>query len=269
VDKRRFRSTDEIVPHSKHVKAFQKVIDRYVKENGIDPYGNRKGYFTVCDVAIKKGSGTASLGLDRFWVLVEGPDPDDPAEARLLELKQARPSALTGLVPPQAERDGDDADEAETAVRAQQVHLVGGDPLYGKAEIEGQLFVVGERSPFEDEIDVAALDAKAMATYADVCGRALAQPHARSDQDTGVMGWRGTPRSSSSAPSSPTCSSATSCSSPRSPPAAPSATGRRSRRTTPAARSTSRGWSRRRRREHARDRRRRYLSGPSPCTAPR
>ena len=186
VDKRRFRSTEEIVPHSKHVGAFQKVVDAYVKENGIDPYGNRDGYFSVCDVAIKKGSGTASLGLDRFWVLVEGPDSDDPAEARVLELKQARPSALTGLVPPSADAD-EDADEAESTVRAQQVHLVGGDPFYGRAEIEDQLFVVQERSPFKDDVDVEDLDADGLATYADLCGRALAQPHARSDEDTGVM----------------------------------------------------------------------------------
>jgi uncharacterized protein (DUF2252 family) len=186
VAKGRFRSTEEIVPHSKHVGAFQEVVDRYVEANGIEVYGQRAGYFTVCDVAIKKGSGTASLGLDRFWVLLEGPDPDDPSEARLLEFKQARASALTGLVPPQADREADD-DEAQTVVRAQQVHLVGGDPFYGKAEIDGQLFVARERSPFKDDVDVEDLSEKGMTTYADICGRALAQPHARSDEDTGVM----------------------------------------------------------------------------------
>ena len=185
VDKGRFLSTEEIVPHSKHIEAFQKVVDGYVKENDLDVPSGRDGYFTVCDVAIKKGSGTASLGLDRFWVLVEGPDPDDPSEARLLEMKQARPSALTGLVPPQADRD-DDSDEAETIVRAQQVHLVGGDPFYGRAEIEGELFLVRERSPFKDDVDVEDLDEDEMVVYADICGRALAQPHARSDKAEGV-----------------------------------------------------------------------------------
>jgi uncharacterized protein (DUF2252 family) len=185
VEKGRFRSTEEIVPHSKHREAFQEVIDGYVEDNEVEVYGQRDGYFTVCDVAVKKGSGTASLGLDRFWVLVEGPDPDDPAEARILEMKQARPSALRGLVPPQADRDSD-SDEAETVVRAQQVHLVGGDPFYGRAEIEDQLFLVRERSPFKDDIDVEDLDEDEMATYADICGRALAQPHARSDEHTGI-----------------------------------------------------------------------------------
>ena len=85
VDKRRFRSTEEVVPHSKHVDAFQKAVDAYVEDNGIEIYGQRDGYFDVCDVAIKKGSGTASLGLDRFWVLVEGPDPDDPADWEYLQ----------------------------------------------------------------------------------------------------------------------------------------------------------------------------------------
>ena len=44
-----------------------------------------------------------------------------------------------------------------------------------------------ERSPFKDDVDVEDLDEDAMETYADLCGRALAQPHARSDDDTGVM----------------------------------------------------------------------------------
>ena len=186
-EKGRFRPTEEIVPHSAHKADFQKVIDRYVKENGIEPVDGRKGFFTVRDVAIKKGSGTASLGLDRFWVLVEGPTEALETDV-LLELKQARRSALRGLVPPQSIPDGADAgDEAEQIVAAQHVHLVGGDPFYGRVDIDDQPFLVRERSPYKDEVDLEGLDADGLRAYASICGKALAQPHARSDEDTGVM----------------------------------------------------------------------------------
>lgn len=37
---------------------------------------------------------------------------------------------------------------------------------------------------------MGGLDGDGLRAYAAVCGKALAQPHARSDEDTGVMeGW--------------------------------------------------------------------------------
>lgn len=143
----RFTSTDEAVPHSAHCEAFQGVVDRYVEENGVEPVHGRDGYFTVRDGAVKKGSGTASLGLDRLWALVEGPDPDDVGRGVVLELKQARRSAL-----------------------------VGGDRLYGRAEVEGVPFLVRERSPLKAELDVGGLDEDGLRAYAAVCGRRSPSP---------------------------------------------------------------------------------------------
>lgn len=183
----RFRPSRKRVPHSSHVAAFQKVVDRYIKDNDLGDVPRPKSFFRVLDVARRKGSGTASLGLDRFWVLVEGWDPD-PARSVVLEFKQARRSALHGLVPANdftsEERD---EESARRIVTAHEVHLVGGDPLYGFAEIDGRSFLVRERSPYKDEIEVAELDLDEMIEYAHVCGQALAQPHARSDAETGIM----------------------------------------------------------------------------------
>ena len=181
----RFKSTEEIVPHSAHKEAFSDALADYAKDVTVD--GNREGFFTICDVAIKKGSGTASLGLDRFWVLVEGPQADDRTQNVLLELKQARPSALRGLVPPSAQDKLEGDDEAEQVARAQRIHLVGGDPFYGTVTLDDRPFIVRERSPLKDDIDLEDLDEDTFMVYADVCGRALAQPHARSDEDTGIL----------------------------------------------------------------------------------
>lgn len=196
LDKGRFRPTAEIVPLSSQVERFQEVIDRYREESEIG-VSSRAGHFEVKDVAVKKGSGTASLGLDRYYVLIDGPS-EDPADDLVLELKQARRSALAGLVPPAGDEgeEGEEGDggarddatgEAARIVTSQQVHLVGGDPYFGRTELDGTSLLVRERSPFKEEIDLDDLDAGELREYAGICGRVLAQAHARSDADTGVQ----------------------------------------------------------------------------------
>lgn len=180
--RRRFRPTEEIVPISSRVDDFQAIVDAYVKDSDIEVNG-RAGEFRVKDVAEKHGSGTASLGLARYFVLIAGPD-DDGSEDIVLEMKRARRSALDGLAPT-AQEEHEDA-EAGRVVTAQAVHLVGGDPFYGKAEIEGESHLVRERSPFKEEMDLDDLSKKGWRRYAFECGRALAQAHALADEDTGL-----------------------------------------------------------------------------------
>ncbi len=177
LDRCRFMPSEKIVPVSSRIDEFQGVIDTYRKTNTIGGAARPKDFFIVRDVAIKKGSGTASLGLDRYFVLLEGwGDGDD--RCVVLEMKQTRRSSLYGLVP---ENDFETSDQVKAIVAAQEIHLVGGDPFYGCAKIEGKSFLVRERSPFKDDVDVDDLDPDGMAEYAAICGAALAQTHARSD----------------------------------------------------------------------------------------
>lgn len=183
----RFRSSRKRVAHSSHVEQFQQAVDRYVTDNDLGAVQRPDDFFQVLDVARKKKSGTGSMGLDRYWVLVQGWSPE-PEDSVVLELKQARRSALYGLVPRSdlAEQGGSEA-QGRRIVTAQQVHLVNGDPLYGFVEMDGTSFLVRERSPVKYEVDTSDLDLDELVTYAGICGQALAQPHARSDEETGIM----------------------------------------------------------------------------------
>lgn len=178
-----FRATDEIVPISGRVAEFGEIVDRYVKENDLGE-NLRAGHFHVKDVATKKKSGTASLGLDRYFVLVEGPG-DGVGDDLVLEFKKARVSALTGLAPqpPDGAVDG----KADRIVLAHRIQLVGGDPYYGIATIDDDSYMVRERSPVKDDMDLDDLDRDQLEAYADICGQTLAQAHARSDEDTGIL----------------------------------------------------------------------------------
>lgn len=173
---RGFRADEELVPLSSRRDEFQEVLDRFVHDNDID-VPDRAGEMRVKDVAIRKGQGTASLGLVRYYLMIEGPR-GDATDDLILELKQARRSALAGLVPPSEFRfDG----QGDRIAHAQGVQLVRGDVFYGNVEFEGLSFMVRERAPFRDDIDLDALSKKQWRRYAAICGRTLAHSHALSD----------------------------------------------------------------------------------------
>jgi uncharacterized protein (DUF2252 family) len=181
----RFLPEERIEPRNDLVSSLQPVVDAYAASLGGPARSD--GFFQVRDVALRHGGGTASQGLARFWVLLEGPSPD-PTDDVIIELKMARRSALYGLVPATA---FDARTSAERIALAHHEFLVDGDALYGAAEIEGRSFVVRERSPMKVNISVAGFGAEELIAYADVCGRALAQTHARSEShvvDVGVDG---------------------------------------------------------------------------------
>lgn len=174
----RFIHTDEVIPHSTEIDKFQAIVDEYAAQVELTSALSAT-HFKVKDVAIKEGSGTASLGLSRYWVLIEGPT-DAITNDIILEIKQARTSAMAGLVPTE---NLSMAAGAARVVQAHNVHVVGGDPYYGYATIDETSFLVRERSPFKTRIKLDNLDDDGFVEYARICGYTLSQAHARSDED--------------------------------------------------------------------------------------
>lgn len=173
---RGFRANDELQPVSSKIDVFQKAINDLAEANGLD-VPDRSPELKVKDVCIRHGQGTASLGLPRYYVLLEGPSKDATDDI-IVEFKAARASALHRLTPPS---DFDPGSKAERIAHGQKVQLAHGDVFYGAVEIEGESFMSRERAPFRDDIDLDKLSKKTWRAYAHVCGEALAQAHALSD----------------------------------------------------------------------------------------
>jgi uncharacterized protein (DUF2252 family) len=173
---RNFRSTDELQPLSGEKEKFQEAIHELAESKGID-VPERAGELKVKDVCVRHGQGTASLGLPRYYVLIEGPSKDATDDI-IIEFKRARRSALTGLTPPSDFGAGGKADRIE---HGQSVQLAHGDVFYGSVQIDDKSFMSRERAPFRDDIDLEELSFKTWKKYASACGAALAQAHARSD----------------------------------------------------------------------------------------
>jgi uncharacterized protein (DUF2252 family) len=173
---RGFRSSRKLVPQSRRIEEFQDLVDRMVEENALE-VPPRAGAMRVKDVAVRVGQGTASLGLTRYYVLLEGPEADGTDDL-ILELKQARRSALAGLAPPtEFGVDG----TGERITEAARVQLVNGDAFFGHVEFEGMSFMTRERSPYKNEIDLGDLSTSEWGDYARLCGQTLAHAHALSD----------------------------------------------------------------------------------------
>ncbi|MDQ2756032.1 MAG: DUF2252 domain-containing protein [Actinomycetota bacterium] len=172
-----FRADDEHVPVTHRVPEFQEALLCLVRDHDVE-VPERAGALRVKDVCQRLGQGTASLGLPRYYLKVEGPRQDG-SDDLIIEFKHARRSALEGLTPPSDfVVDGD----AGRISHAQAVLLVGGDRFYGAVEVDGLSFMVRERAPFRDDIDLDDLSGKQWRTYARICGQSLAQAHALSDE---------------------------------------------------------------------------------------
>ncbi|MCM0620776.1 DUF2252 domain-containing protein [Nocardioides bruguierae] len=180
--RRRFRADDEHVPISSRTEEFQALFEQFIADNDIElpdrALSGETGALKVKDVCQRLGQGTASLGLPRYYLLLEGPAADG-SDDLIIEFKQARRSALAGLAPPsEYVMDG----SAERITHAQGVHLVRGDRFYGAIELDGKSFMVRERAPYRGDIDLDDLSKKEWRKYARTCGASLAQSHALSDE---------------------------------------------------------------------------------------
>jgi uncharacterized protein (DUF2252 family) len=102
----------------------------------------------------------------------------------ILEFKQAIASCValanSGALPPQAYGQH----EGQRIARTQKAQLLHTDRLVGYTSVGGMAFHVHEKSPFDADFELAAIDGvEELITAARYLGMALASAHALADQD--------------------------------------------------------------------------------------
>ncbi|AGP35094.1 hypothetical protein SCE1572_11570 [Sorangium cellulosum So0157-2] len=144
-------------------------------------------YFAVKSVAQRLHSGIGSLGVTRYYVLIEGPTAGQDDD-RLLDVKaQGAPSAFAGIAAAavsqtSAASGGNHATRTVLAYKALGYRV---DDLLGWMTLsDGQSYSVRERSPYKDTFDTASLSTMTRFTnLAQQWGEILATQHARADDD--------------------------------------------------------------------------------------
>jgi uncharacterized protein (DUF2252 family) len=140
-------------------------------------------YFRILDVARRLGAGTGSLGVTRYYLLVEG-SSDDIDDDVILDVKQqVGPTPLSFLAGERPSYDSAFADHAHRHAVAMKALSVDTDDHLGWLRAMGTDFSVRERSPAKDDLDVSHLSAAKLENVAADWGTALAAAHARSDRD--------------------------------------------------------------------------------------
>ena len=125
-------------------------------------------FFTVLDVVRRIGSGIGSYGVDRFYVLLKGHDmslEEDQADVRapvILDVKYEPESAVSRIldeVDPLIKAWYGDIfqSEADRAAQAQRRLTSYTDPYVGFLEIDGNDFIVRQRSPYKSTFDLDKL----------------------------------------------------------------------------------------------------------------
>lgn len=148
-------------------------------------------FYAVKDVRQKLGSGVGSLGKLRYYVLVEG-GSSSTSDDVILEFKQESGSAVAQIVPGHLPASAYGSHEGQRVARSAKAHLLNADVLVGWTTVSGRPFYVHEKSPYQEDFDVAALTSGGkLDTAAVYVGQALASAHALADQDydASVVGY--------------------------------------------------------------------------------
>ncbi len=117
----------------------------------------RPEFFRVVDVA-RRIAGTGSLGVERYMVLIEG--KGSPDGCHLIDIKQARPSALVTPLKRRNIRQAEMGDEARRVVEVQQRMQAASDAFLQPVMLEDKPFVLKELQPEDDRVDIAAWSGK-------------------------------------------------------------------------------------------------------------
>ncbi|WP_174557052.1 DUF2252 domain-containing protein [Nocardia jejuensis] len=139
--------------------------------------------YSVSDIAFRI-VGTGSVGLHTYLALLHG----NGDEVVVLQIKQARPSALTPYLPAQQQRhEGERIVQGARAVQAETDILLGWTTM----ELNGERlpFIVRQFRNLKGDIDVSALDSDHLDDYGRLAGALLARAHTRSVDPRLIAGY--------------------------------------------------------------------------------
>ena len=122
-------------------------------------------FFTVLDVARRVGSGIGSYGVDRFFVLLKGEDllldAGNDGPSVILDVKFEPVSAVSRILEDKPDTQAWYGhmfiNESDRAAQAQKRLTSYTDPYVGYLVIDGDSYIVRQRSPYKNDFDYDTL----------------------------------------------------------------------------------------------------------------
>ncbi len=167
--------------------AWEEYLGVLGRERELEPH-----FFRIKDMAVKKGSGTASIGLDRYYLLIEGGGAADAMDDVVLEVKEARVPVPAYFLPYREEFWREFGHQGRRVAATQQAMHHEADPFLGYLTFGGKQYYIRERSPYKKKLKLSDLEGKKDFLEAlEIMGRITAKAHARADADVenGVLAY--------------------------------------------------------------------------------
>ncbi|ASK62655.1 hypothetical protein CFK37_11090 [Virgibacillus phasianinus] len=142
----------------------------------------RDGFYRIKDVVKKLGAGTGSIGLLRYYILIDGHRDGDGGDL-VLEAKEARTPAPNHFFPYDELFSDEVINQGKRVITAQKAMQYLEDPYLGYFSIGNHDFYVRENSPYDEAVDPNDLmEAENMESTVEVMGKVTAKAHARADE---------------------------------------------------------------------------------------
>ncbi|MEK3674989.1 MULTISPECIES: DUF2252 domain-containing protein [unclassified Paenibacillus] len=141
-------------------------------------------HFRIKDIAVKRGSGTASIGLDRYYILIEGGMEQAGTDDTVLEVKEVRVPVPAYFLPYSDSFWQSFAHQGKRVSATQQAMHHKADPYLGFLTMDGREFYVRERSPYKKSLKLENIaDMDELTAVIQQMGSLTAKMHARADAD--------------------------------------------------------------------------------------
>ncbi|ASN04658.1 DUF2252 domain-containing protein [Virgibacillus necropolis] len=142
----------------------------------------REGFYKIKDVVKKLGAGTGSIGLQRYYILIDGHEDGEDGDL-VLEAKEARTPAPNHFFPYDELFSDDSPHHGKRVIIAQKAMQYLVDPYLGYFSIGDHDFYVRENSPYNEGVDPSELmDNEGMESTVELMGKVTAKAHARADE---------------------------------------------------------------------------------------
>ncbi|MFC4401687.1 DUF2252 domain-containing protein [Gracilibacillus xinjiangensis] len=143
-----------------------------------------EAHYQIKDIVRKLGSGVASTGLKRYYVLIEGTNNNETLDDIILEVKEARPAIPAYFVEYNQSFWEQYAHQGKRVIHTQKAMHHKADEYLGYLTIGNREFYVRERCAYDKDIDPKHLNGvKPIKQAVKVMGKIAAKIHARADQD--------------------------------------------------------------------------------------
>jgi len=183
--KRVFAWSDEIHPVTEEEKnKLQSISEAYFHSIDVDDQQD-VSYYTIKDIARKHGTGTASIGLDRFYLLIKGGKEASGVDDLVLEVKEVRTPIPAYFLPYRNHFWDKYEHQGRRVVATQKAmhHLE--DPHLGYLTIDDREYYVRERSPYKKKVKATQLlTVEDFDLTLEIMGKVTAKIHSRADVDT-------------------------------------------------------------------------------------